>query len=76
NPVQNGLVTLQMNNMPKGVYMIRLVNSSGQTVVSKQINHSEGTSTETLGVNKVKGSYMLEVTKPDNTKSTNKLIIN
>ncbi|MDQ6609228.1 MAG: T9SS type A sorting domain-containing protein, partial [Bacteroidota bacterium] len=76
NPVQNGMVTLQMNNMPKGIYNVRLVNSFGQTIVSKQINHAEGTSTETFGVNKVKGSYLLEVTKPDNSKSTNKLIIN
>jgi hypothetical protein len=76
NPVQNGLLTLQLNNMPKGIYFVRLLNGLGQTILRKQINHSEGNSTETLRVNKLKGSYMLEITNPDNFKSTTKLIIN
>ena len=76
NPVQNGVVTLLLNNMPKGIYSIRLINNLGQTVLTRQINHAEGTATETFAVNKVRGSFMLEVVKPDNSKFTNKLIIN
>lgn len=76
NPVQNGNIQLQMNNMSKGIYMVRLVNNLGQTMMSKLINHAEGTSTEVIKVSKVNGSYTLEITKPDNSKSSNKIIIN
>lgn len=76
NPVQNGNIQLLLNNMPKGLYNVRLVNTSGQTILTKQINHAEGTSTETISVNRIKGAYMLEVTRPDNSKETNKVIIN
>jgi hypothetical protein len=76
NPVQNGIIKLQMNNMPKGVYNVKLVNNLGQTLLSKHINHAGGTSVETINVNKVKGVYMLEVIKPDGSRETNKIIIN
>ena len=76
NPVQNGSIKLQMNNMPKGIYKVRLLTAGGQTILSKQINHAEGTGIETIPVNKFTGAYMLEVTKPDNKKFVNKIIIN
>jgi Zn-dependent metalloprotease len=76
NPVQTGNVKVLLNNMPRGTYFVRMINSLGQTVLSKQINHTGGTVTETLSVNKVKGVYTLEVQKPDNTKQIKKLIVN
>lgn len=76
NPVENGIINLQMNNMPKGIYSIRLINSAGQTILNRQINHAEGTATEKISVNKINGSYIVEVTKPGNSKSSNKIIIN
>ena len=76
NPVQNGYIRLQMNNMPKGNYVVRLVNSIGQTILTREIIHAEGTSIETVGVNKIKGAYLVEVINPDNSKSVNKVIIN
>lgn len=76
NPVQNGIVTLRLNDMPKGTYGVKLLNSLGQTVITRQIEHAGGNSTQTIGVNKTKGTYMLEVIKPDNTKQINKVVIN
>jgi hypothetical protein len=75
NPVTNGNVRLQFTNMPKGIYLVRIVNSKGQTVLSRQVNHAGGSNTETIVVNP-KGAYMIEVIKPDNSRQTNKLIIN
>ena len=75
NQVKVGNIKLLMNNMSKGLYNVRLVNTSGQTIYSQQINHAEGTSTETIAVNRIKGAYTREVTKPDNSKEINKVII-
>jgi hypothetical protein len=76
NPVQNGNIKVMMNNMPKGIYNVRVINTAGQTVATKQIIHSEGSSVETIGINTIKGTYMLEITKPDNTRFLNKIIVN
>lgn len=76
NPAQNGFIKLQFDNMPKGIYGVKLLSALGQTVVSKQINHSGGNNTETISVNRIKGTYMVEITRPDNSKQTNKVVIN
>lgn len=76
NPIQNGEVTVRFTDMPSGVYTARLLNSVGQTVISKTINHSGANSTERIGISKIKGSFILEVIKPDHSKVTNKVIIN
>jgi hypothetical protein len=76
NPVINGVVKVQLNNQPKGHYLVRLLNSLGQVILTKQINHAEGTSTESVGLNGIKGIYMLELMKPDNNKVISKMIIN
>lgn len=76
NPVQNGVITLQMAGMPKGLYSVRLINALGQTVITKQINHAEGVNIESINVNKIKGNCILEIINPDNTKQSNKIVIN
>ncbi len=69
-----------MNNLPAGLYNIKLLNSLGQTVISRQVNHGGGSSTQTLNIpitiGKMKGVYHAEITKPDNAKQTHKVIIN
>jgi len=75
NPVTNGIINLQMSNMPQGLYNVRVVNSQGQTVLIKQINHAAGSSTKAIKLdNGVKGAYHLEVTRPDKTKFSTKVI--
>jgi len=71
NPVVNGIINLQLNNQPQGNYGMRLLNKSGQTIMQKQIQHTGGSSTETISLDKYlpRGMYQLEVTKPDGTKS-------
>ena len=78
NPVTNGIINLQMNNMPAGVYNVRVFNGLGQAIVNRQINHAAGNSSEAiqLGKGAVKGIYQLEVVKPDNSKFSGKVIAN
>ena len=77
NPVTNNVINLQMSNMPQGIYNVRVFNSMGQVIATKQINHSAGTVTETLQVKGLsKGIYQLEVVKPDNSKFSSKLMTN
>ena len=53
------------------------MNSLGQTILTKQINHAQGSSVETLSVKGLmKGVYQLEVVKPDNSKYSSKVIAN
>ena len=70
NPVTDGNINLQLINQPKGIYAVRLINKLGQVIMIKQIERAEGSSPETLKMNKltVHGTYHLEVTKPDNTQ--------
>jgi hypothetical protein len=75
NPVTNGNVNLRFNNLPAGVYTIRVFNSLGQAVINKQVTHTAGNSVETLRVTG-KGMYQVEVTKPDNSKFSGKIIAN
>ena len=48
NPVENGVLNLQLNNIPKGNYSLVIVNSLGQTVMSKTIIVSDDNSLETI----------------------------
>ena len=70
NPVKDGIIHLQLLNQPSGIYEARLFNNAGQVISSKQIPHTEGSSTETLLINKavVHGIYQLEITQPGNKK--------
>lgn len=77
NPVVNGVINLQMNNMPQGAYNVRVFNSIGQVIATKQINHAAGSATETLNIKGLsKGMYQLEVVKPDNSKFSSKVMAN
>jgi hypothetical protein len=72
NPVINGMINLQLNNQPTGIYGIRMLNKSGQVIMERKVQHTEGSSTETIHFNKYlpHGIYQLEVNKPDDTQST------
>ena len=67
NPITNGVINLHLVNQPSGMYGIRLLNPLGQIIVSKQISHLEGNSTEQIhwDYNLAHGAYQLEVIKPD-----------
>ena len=69
NPITDGMIHLQLTNQPGGTYGIRLLNTLGQVIVSKEVTHVEGSSTELIkwDYNLAHGMYKLEVTKPDGT---------
>ena len=52
--------------------MVWLINNAGQVILTQQIPHKEGNSTEQIKMNKAlgNGNYLLEVTGRDNTKTT------
>ena len=66
NPVINGSINLQLTNQPGGMYGLRLLNNMGQVMITKQVNHAGGSSTETIQLDKytAHGIYQLEVTGP------------
>jgi hypothetical protein len=76
NPVTNNTINLQLVNQPAGNYKVKLLNNMGQQVLEKDIEHVEGSSTELIPVKEsiAKGIYQLQVSKPDNSIITNKLI--
>ena len=77
NPVVNGIIGLAFNNMPGGIYKARLFNSMGQTILIKQINHATGTSLQNIrpDYRLPGGIYKLEITTPDKTITTIKLLV-
>ena len=77
NPVINRTIGVQFTDMEKGVYQLRLVNTMGQVVYTKAVNHTGGSATETVvfGYAMAKGTYRLEITKPDGKKTTKTILI-
>jgi len=71
NPVRNGAIYLHFSNMPAGQYNFKLLNSSGQLMLSKVINYKEKPNQQLLQFNKKTppGLYHLEIIKPDGTKT-------
>ncbi len=76
NPVTDGIIHLQFTNEPEGRYLIRLLNSFGQAIITKRV--------EITGVNVIEkiswnyylahGIYQLEITKPDGNMKLIKLL--
>lgn len=77
NPVPDAVINVTFKNMNAGIYTANLYNAIGQLVLSKQINHAEGSSTQLLNLSKktAKGFYQLEVAGGDGNKSIFKLVI-
>jgi len=75
NPVLNREIQLHFFNEPGGNYLLRLINTWGQTVFKAHINFKGGTGVESLPDKVVpKGIYQLEITKPNKSKQVIKLI--
>jgi hypothetical protein len=67
NPIKNGIINLQMLNMPAGKYDIRLTNQLGQVIVSKEIERSEGSGVEKINwdYKLAHAIYQLQITLPN-----------
>ena len=77
NPVRDGAILLFFKNLPAGVFKVRLINSSGQTIINKHIYHALGSSLEKInsGGKMVPGIYQLEITSPDKEVTVIKVVI-
>lgn len=70
NPATVNNLNLQMINQQPGIYEVRLMNLSGQTFMTKSIQHPGGSSIENLktGQNIPRGIYHLEIKTPGGQK--------
>jgi hypothetical protein len=79
NPVVNNKLNVLFTNQPKGDYELRLVNTAGQILFSKNISHEGENITKSIilpsGI--YSGIYQLEIVNYENgDKSIQKVIIN
>jgi hypothetical protein len=76
NPVIDGSIGLQMNNMPIGEYGIKIMNSSGQVMLTETIYHGATSEIELIYLNKAAapGVYILEAQLPNNTQTKIKFV--
>ena len=75
NPINGDVIHLQLNNQPSGIYKIKLYNSAGQVLISKNISHSEGSSEEDIKCDNLpKGIYQLKIMKPDGNEHVEKFV--
>ncbi|RYZ50251.1 MAG: T9SS type A sorting domain-containing protein, partial [Chitinophagaceae bacterium] len=75
-PVAGRALSLQLTNLEKGAYMLRLYNGAGQSVFTRTLQHNGGSSLEPLPLpaTLARGAYTLQLTKGDQ-RFTNSIII-
>lgn len=78
NPVQGNFINIQFTQEPAGKYGVRLINIAGQVVYNRTMQHAGGSASQTFTLPSalVSGIYQLEILAPDNSKHTEKLIVN
>jgi len=75
NPIRGGVIGLQLTNMTKGKYGIRLVDNLGQVLMATEVQHAGGSANQNIRINSVaKGVYHLEVNGPNNYKNDIKVM--
>ncbi len=64
NPVKGGVASLQMSNVEKGIYTVKIYNNVGQELAAKTINHNGGSATQTINLGKgiATGTYNMQIT--------------
>jgi len=67
NPIIESNIQIQMNNLPTGIYLFKLVNNNGQVMGNYQIAHAQNILTENIHLlnRLIPGIYQLEITFPD-----------
>jgi hypothetical protein len=77
NPVkEDGLVKVNLVNQPKGVYRINLINTEGQVIFTKTLNHVGGNSVYEIILTGIvaHGNYIMRVSEGNNVKSNIKIV--
>ena len=63
NPVSNNKINLQMSNLEKGTYTVRVINNLGQEVMNSTISNESGNTNKTITAKGLTtGVYTLQVT--------------
>lgn len=70
NPASANNLNLKMTNQPAGVYIIRLLNSFGQSLMAKELTYKGGTGVEKIQPSQSipPGIYQLEIKSPDGSR--------
>ena len=76
NPASANNLNLKMTNQPAGSYMIRLLNSFGQSMMVKEMQYKGGTSVERIQPTQSipPGIYQLEIKSPDGNRKVISLV--
>ena len=76
NPINN-VLNIQFSNQPLGTYQVRLVNTAGQTVSSKEVSVTSSNIAQSIQLQSTlaKGNYELKITGPQNAESTQKILL-
>jgi hypothetical protein len=77
NPVRDGVIGLQLNNMLAGNYTVLITNNMGQLVSKSTLNHNGGNAAQTITPSALlsAGSYNLEVLGTENKRHVVKIIV-
>lgn len=67
NPITNNTITLQLNNIDKGIYNLKVINMQGQLIKQFLIDYAGGSSMQyyTIGTNLASGKYMLSLSNKE-----------
>lgn len=75
NPLVGNLLNLQLVNQKEGKYTIRIIYINGQVLYTTTIMHGGGSSVQQLRIPNIsKGTYQLQIEKPDYTRETRTFI--
>ena len=76
NGIAKGILKVKMFNQPQGVYTVQLIDSDGNVLGTKEINHTDGTTeTADFGKNFTGGTYQVVVINPDNKKTDETIML-
>ncbi len=76
NPVKGNNMNIQLNNYEKGVYMLSVVNSAGQTLFGTKVNNEGGYANQTITLPStvVPGIYNVVLTN-GNSRTTKSIVV-
>jgi hypothetical protein len=69
NPLKGNALTLEMNNLVKGAYILTLYNNHSQLVLSKKIDHPGGSASQIIALDSelAAGVYLVRLSGEDET---------
>ncbi|MGG9972830.1 T9SS type A sorting domain-containing protein, partial [Ferruginibacter sp. SUN002] len=75
--INDGRISIRLNNEQKGRYNVRILNSIGQQMVKTMFEHAGGNATQSIALPKMTaGIYHVELVRPNGVKQVEKVIVN